>query len=134
MLRSGDEASTVTTRCPARDLNLVGARSQHHPARMHSMTTHADVAPTSEGASTEVVTCQSRWVFDLGRRRYLRCDRNLDIDAATQFGSWRPFDHVTVTDTQLEVHEPGLPVLRAQIHGDPCACEGAASGDRYGDR
>jgi hypothetical protein len=131
MLRSGDEGSTVATRCRAHDLNLVGARSQHDPARMRTMTRPADVAARmSEGASTQVVTCQSRWVFDLRRRRYLRCDRNLDIEVATQFGSWRPFDHVTVTDTQLEVQEPGLPVLRAQIHGDPCACEGARSDHR----
>ncbi len=79
-------------------------------------------------ATTVVVeTCQSRWVFELGRHRYLRYDRDREIDVATQFGSWRTFDHVRVSDSQLEVKEPGQPVLRAQIHHEACACDTAHS-------
>jgi hypothetical protein len=75
------------------------------------------------GGITEVITCQSRWLFDLAARRYLRCGHWEDVEAAMRFGEWQTFEHVSVPDgTHLEVKGAGRPAVRTTIHDERCAC------------
>ncbi len=65
---------------------------------------------------TEILTGQSRWLFDLMRRRFLRCGLTDTVEAAVQFGSWRRFEHVDVLDARcLEIREADRPALRIEI-------------------
>jgi hypothetical protein len=75
------------------------------------------------GGITEVITCQSRWLFDVEAGRYLRCGHWEDVEAAMQFGEWQPYEHVSVLEgTHLEVKGVDRPAVRTTIHDERCAC------------
>ncbi len=82
--------------------------------------------PVRDGI-TEVITCQSRWLFDVATSRYLRCGHWEDVEAAMQFGEWQTFEHVSVLGgTHLEVKGVARPAVRTTIHDERCACGSVA--------
>lgn len=97
-------------------------------ARPRRKTEQADDAVRHAGRHlpsglTEILTGQSRWLFDLMRRRFLRCGLNDAVETAVQFGSWRRFEHVDVLDARcLEIREADRPALRIEIsHETRCS-------------
>jgi hypothetical protein len=59
-----------------------------------------------DGDVREIITTQSRWLFDLARSRFQRCAIPQDLDQALAFGSWTPLTDVRVEEGHLLVVEP----------------------------
>jgi hypothetical protein len=64
---------------------------------------------------TQVVTEQSRWLFDLARSRFQRCSLRQDWRQAMAFGTWLPYRRVRVSAGDLVVERDQHPALRAQL-------------------
>jgi hypothetical protein len=63
----------------------------------------------------EIVTAQSRWLVDLGRRRFQRCGRRSDRDRALTFGQWTQLRRIGVEGRVLTVEPSSGPVVRSEI-------------------
>jgi hypothetical protein len=84
--------------------------------RGQSLADVCDVGRRLAGDLREVVTTQSRWLFDLARGRFQRCARTQPTHQALAFGQWADLTSVSVVARQLLVVEAaGAPTVRAEI-------------------
>jgi hypothetical protein len=105
----------VTTRPQCASLKITAVPGSDR--RCDEEETHRLRAADHEIAAgvIEIVTAQSRWLVDLGRRRFQRCGRRSDLDRALSFGRWTPLRRVGVEGRTLTVEPSSGPAVRSEI-------------------
>jgi hypothetical protein len=64
---------------------------------------------------TQVLTAQSRWLFDLARSRFQRCSPRQDLGQAIAFGAWLPLRRAWIDGHALVVETFHRPTVRVDL-------------------